>query len=144
MGREEPLQDQTEFSVGTINPENSDLNPLPWPSTSGENDAVRRIKALDHRTARLTEDPWHLAVNPDLSIVVDHDLKSHRRTGGAEVPDPLGDSHINAIPVETDLRCRAPLVKGRRLDRFPLRIVEVNGTGMGAVVVRPNRSAARL
>src|SRR6266566_1681486 len=84
-------------------------------------------------------DPWHLAVYPDLGIVVDHDLKSDGRTRDADVSDPFRNSDVDAIPVKADLGCRAPLVKSRRIDGFPLRIVEVCGSRMRSVVVGPDR-----
>ena len=127
-----------------IDPEDGKLNALAGLGVPGKDHAIGSVESFNHRPARLTQDPRHLAVDPDLSIVVDHDFKSDCRSCGAEVRDLFRNRDVDAVPVETDLGRGTPLVKSRGIDGFPLRIVEVRGARVRSVVVRPDRCAARL
>ena len=57
-------------------PKTAKLNALAGLRVSGEDHAIRGVEAFDHRPAWLPQDPRHLAVDPDLRIVIDHDFKS--------------------------------------------------------------------
>jgi hypothetical protein len=54
------------------------------PSGSGEDDAVRRVEARDDLAAGEPERQRHLAVDPDLGVVVDHHLEHDGGAGGIE------------------------------------------------------------
>src|SRR5271165_465231 len=141
-----PDPDEILGTIGdwSVDAEHSKLNLLAGLGVSREDHTIGCIESFDHRPAGLPQDAWHLAVYPDLSIVVDYDLKSDSRSCGAEVSDLFRNRDVNAVPVEANLSRRTPLVKSRRVDGFPLRIVEVSGARMRSVVVRPDRRSARL
>src|SRR5438876_10936193 len=110
----------------------------------GDYDSIGRVESLNHWPARLTKNTRHLAVDPNFSVVVDHDFKSDGRTRSFEVSDFLRDSDINSVPVEADLGSGTPLVKSYGIDGFPLRIIEVRRACIWSVVVDLDRAAARI
>ena len=59
----------------------------------GQQHAIGGVEAAGHLPARVAEPMRQLAVDPDLGVVVDHDLEHNARAGRIEVADPLGDRH---------------------------------------------------
>src|SRR6266481_5175881 len=59
-----------------IDPEDGELHALAGLSVPGDDHAIGSVESFNHGPARLSQHPRHLAVNPDLGIVVDHNLKS--------------------------------------------------------------------
>ena len=83
-----------------VDPEHGDLDALARASVVGEHHAVGRVEASDHRPAGVAELVGQHAVDPDLGVVVDRDLEHHRGAGGVELTEPLGNGHLDPIPVE--------------------------------------------
>ncbi len=108
-----------------IDPKDGKLNALPGLGVPGDDHAIGSVESFYDGPARLTQHPWHLAVHPDLGIVVDHDLKSDCRACGAEFSDLFGNSDVDAVPVETDPGSGTPLVQCCGINGFPLRVIEV-------------------
>src|SRR5262249_19046403 len=122
----------------SVNAKDGKLNALTRLCVPGDDHAVRSVESLDDRPAKLAEDAGHLAVHPDLGVVVDHNLKGYGRTCGAEVSDLLRYGDINAVPVKTHFGRRATLVKRVCVDGFPLGIIEVRRPCVGSVIVGLN------
>ena len=59
-----------------VDAEDRKLNALAGLRVSREDYAIGGVESLDHRSARLPQHPGHLAVDPDLGIIIDHDFKS--------------------------------------------------------------------
>ena len=85
-----------------VDAEDGDRERLARPRIACQHDAVGRVEAPDRPTAGVADRDRQLAVHPDLCVVVDHDLEDHGRAGRVEVADPLGDRHVDLVPVEAD------------------------------------------
>ena len=118
-----------------IDPKDGKLNVLPWLGVPGNDHAIGSVESFDHGAAELTQDPWHLAVYPDLSIVVDHDLKSDCRTCGAEVSDLFGNSDVDAVPVESEFPRGTAFIQRRGIYDFPFGVVELDAACVRCEVV---------
>ena len=67
----------------------------------------------------------HLAVDPDLGVIVDDDLEHERRAGGVELADPLGNGDRDPVPVEAHAPVREPAHRVLGREPPPARVVEV-------------------
>src|ERR1041385_2626692 len=102
------------------------------------------VPSGNYRPAGLAQRARQLAVNPNLSIVVQRSLKYGCGTGRIEITDAIGNRQLDAIPVEAEPAIATPLIQSCRANDFPLGIVEIGGTGVRGIVVCFNRCARRL
>jgi hypothetical protein len=114
-----------------VDAEHGELELLPGLYAVREDHAIGGAVPLDHRAAALAERIVQIAVEPDLGVIVDHDLEHEGRAGRIERADALGDGDVDPIPVEGDSPGRAPPLERGRIEHLPARIVEVCGAGLG-------------
>ena len=79
------------------------------------------------------------AIDPDLGVIVHDDLEDHRRAGGIERSEPIGDGDAGPVPAEAQpavALARLELAGGQNL---PGGVIEASAPGVGLDVVGPVR-----
>ena len=100
-------------------PKTAIWNVSPGLRVARQHDAVGRVEAADAPAAGVAERERQLAVDPDLGVVVDHDLEDDGRAGRVEVADPLGDRDVDPVPVEADAAVGEPQLRLARARALP-------------------------
>ena len=83
----------------TVDAQDGNLDFLARLCVAREYDAVGCVPARDDRTALLAENIAELAVDPDLGVIIQNDLENDGRALNFKIGDPLGDGHVQAIPI---------------------------------------------
>lgn len=127
-----------------VDAKDRELNPLSRPDVAADDQAVGSVPPADDRSTDLPLQPWKLAVDPYLRVVVERRVELNRGAGRIVRADPLGNRDADAIPVEREPAVSAPACQVERIDDRPSRVVEVRGAGARRVVVGAQGRAGRL
>src|SRR5215472_3635231 len=119
----------------TVDPKHCQLNFLPWCRIPRDDQPVRSVITLDDRPATLAIYGRECTVDPNLGIVVDHDLKSHRGSGGLKLANLFRNRYVDSVPIEADFAGGPPGFKSSWFESLPSGIVEVGSTRVGRIVV---------
>ena len=142
-GRPHPDEVPRRIRDRTVDAEHRQLEPLARPDVAPEDDAVRRVEALDQLAPGLSEHDGQPPVHPDFGVVVHHDIEHDRGAGRIERADAIRDGDLRPIPVEAQTPMPLARLELGRAQHRPSRVVEVGRAGVRRDVVRPIQRSRR-
>jgi hypothetical protein len=86
----------------TVDPKHCQLNFLPWNGIPRDDQPIRSVITLDDWPATLAVYGRQCTVDPNLGIVVDHDLKSNRGSGCLKLANLFRNRDVDSVPIEAD------------------------------------------
>jgi hypothetical protein len=128
----------------TVDAKDRELDLLPGFDVTADDEPIGRVPSGDDRTALLAEITSDLAVDPNLSVIVERRFENNRRSRRVKIADLLRNGYRDAVPIKRETAVAATLCKIGGSDLFPVAVVKIDRTRVRSVIICLYRRTTRL